>query len=190
MEGSSSSSAQRNLPEGSLTKNKGSYCQSFFQRLYYSMWLFHLHSAVEHTASFPVFPLARTTAKAFCRLSLWSFKEKKHQPFSITQPFQKCAKQKGYSTKTLGQQYREKSPEHYCRLAVRRQNVWLRDWGPPSGQRASCSATGGFGGRLSSLRADAYGFCRVFKKRREGFSPGGPLCRAALWDVRQGGTPA
>ncbi|WP_337431679.1 hypothetical protein, partial [Bilophila sp.] len=34
---------------------------------------------------------------------------KKHQPFSITQPFQKCAKQKGYSTKTLGQQYRKKA---------------------------------------------------------------------------------
>ena len=52
------------------------------------MWLFHLHSAVKKTAFFPVFPLAGSTAKAFCRLSLWSFKEKKHQPFSITQPLQ------------------------------------------------------------------------------------------------------
>ena len=58
-----------------------------FYWLYYSMWLFHLHSAVENTAFFPVFPLAESTAKAFFRLSLWNFKEKKHQPFSITQPF-------------------------------------------------------------------------------------------------------
>ncbi len=43
---------------------------------HYSMWLFHLHSAVENTAFFPVFPLAESTAKAFFRLSLWNFKEK------------------------------------------------------------------------------------------------------------------
>ncbi|WP_337432274.1 hypothetical protein, partial [Bilophila sp.] len=47
-----------------------------FYWLYYSMWLFHLHRAVENTAFFPVFPLAGATAKAFCRLSLWNFKEK------------------------------------------------------------------------------------------------------------------
>ena len=46
------------------------------QRLCYCMWLFHLHSAVENTAFFPVFPLAESTAKAFFRLSLWNFKEK------------------------------------------------------------------------------------------------------------------
>ena len=39
------------------------------------MWLFHLHSAVENTAFFPVFPLAGYTAKVFSRLFLWSFKE-------------------------------------------------------------------------------------------------------------------
>ena len=50
------------------------------------MWLFHLHSAVKNRAFFPVFPLAGSTAEAFFRLFLWSFKEK-HQPFSITQPF-------------------------------------------------------------------------------------------------------
>ncbi|WP_308771735.1 hypothetical protein [uncultured Bilophila sp.] len=31
---------------------------------------------VENTAFFPIFPLAGFTAKAFCRLSLWNFKEK------------------------------------------------------------------------------------------------------------------
>ena len=31
----------------------------------YSIWLFHLHSAVENTAFFPVFPLAESTAKVF-----------------------------------------------------------------------------------------------------------------------------
>ncbi|WP_308771069.1 hypothetical protein, partial [uncultured Bilophila sp.] len=46
----------------------------------------------ENRAFFPVFPLAGSTAKAFFRLSLWSFKEKSinhflrhsqgHQPFS------------------------------------------------------------------------------------------------------------
>ena len=40
------------------------------------MWLFHLHSAVKNRAFFPVFPLAGSTAEAFFRLSLWSFKEK------------------------------------------------------------------------------------------------------------------
>ena len=45
-------------------------------RLCYSFWLFHLHSAVKIQPFFPVFPLAGATAKAFCRLSLWSLKEK------------------------------------------------------------------------------------------------------------------
>ena len=40
------------------------------------MWLFHLHSAVENTTFFPVFPLAESRAKVFCRLFLWNFKEK------------------------------------------------------------------------------------------------------------------
>ena len=47
-----------------------------FYWLYYSMWLFHLHRAVENTAFFPVFPLAGSAAKASFRLSLWNFKEK------------------------------------------------------------------------------------------------------------------
>jgi len=40
------------------------------------MLLFHFHSAVKIQLFSPVFPSAGTTAKAFCRLSLWSFKEK------------------------------------------------------------------------------------------------------------------
>ena len=49
--------------------------------LCYSMWLFHLHSAVKNTAFFPVFSLAGSTAKAFFRLSLWSFKKKASTAF-------------------------------------------------------------------------------------------------------------
>ncbi len=40
------------------------------------MWLFHLHSVVKIQPFYPFFPLAGTTAKVFCRLSLWNFKEK------------------------------------------------------------------------------------------------------------------
>ena len=80
-----------------------------FKRPCYGLRLFHLHSAVKIQPFSPVFPLAGATAKAFCRLSLWSFKEKsinhfyniakfcwlsplelqreKRQPFSMTQPF-------------------------------------------------------------------------------------------------------
>ena len=50
--------------------------QPLFYKALYSMWLFHLHSALKNRAFFPVFPLAGATAKAFFRLSLWSFKEK------------------------------------------------------------------------------------------------------------------
>ena len=39
------------------------------------MWLFHFHSTVKIQPFSPVFPLAGSTAKACCRLSLWSFKE-------------------------------------------------------------------------------------------------------------------
>ena len=46
-----------------------------FGLCYSMMWLFHLHSTVK-IQPFSGFPLAGLTAKAFCRLSLWSFKEK------------------------------------------------------------------------------------------------------------------
>ena len=46
-----------------------------------SMWLFHLHSAVKIQPFSPVFPLAESIAKAFCRLFLWNFKEKSINPF-------------------------------------------------------------------------------------------------------------
>ena len=45
------------------------------QRLRYSRWLFHLHGAVKIQPFSPVFPLAGATAKTFCWLSLWNFKE-------------------------------------------------------------------------------------------------------------------
>ena len=44
--------------------------------LCYSMWLFHFHSAVEHTAFFSVFPLAGAAAKAFFRLSFGTSRKK------------------------------------------------------------------------------------------------------------------
>ena len=47
-----------------------------FQRFCYSMWLFHLHSAVKNRAFFQFSPLGGSTAKAFFRLFLWIFKEK------------------------------------------------------------------------------------------------------------------
>ena len=40
------------------------------------MWLFHLHSTLKLQLFYPVFPLAESTAKTFCWLSLWNFKEK------------------------------------------------------------------------------------------------------------------
>ena len=48
----------------------------FLKGSVYSMWLFHLHSAVKIQPFSPVFLLAEYRAKAFCRLSLWNFKEK------------------------------------------------------------------------------------------------------------------
>ena len=64
---------------------------SFFLRtgeifwLCHSLWLFCLHNIVKIQPFYPVFPLAGSTSKAFCRLFLWNFKEK-HQPFSMAQP--------------------------------------------------------------------------------------------------------
>ena len=48
----------------------------YFRRLCYGIWLFYLHSALKIQPFSPVFPLAGSTAEAFFRLSLWSFKEK------------------------------------------------------------------------------------------------------------------
>ena len=47
-----------------------------FVRLCYSLWLFHLHNAVKIQPFSLIFLLAEYRAKAFCRLSLWNFKEK------------------------------------------------------------------------------------------------------------------
>ena len=49
-----------------------------------SMWLFHLHSAVKIQPFSPVFLLAGSTAKAFYRLILWTFKEKASTNFYNT----------------------------------------------------------------------------------------------------------
>ena len=48
----------------------------YFRRLCYGIWLFYLHNALKIQPFSPVFPLAGSTAEAFFRLSLWSFKEK------------------------------------------------------------------------------------------------------------------
>ena len=40
------------------------------------IWLFYLHSALKIQPFSPLFPLAGSSAKAFFRLPLWSFKEK------------------------------------------------------------------------------------------------------------------
>ena len=48
------------------------------------MWLLYLHSTVEIQPFSPVFPLAESIAKVFCRLSLWRFKEKSINHFYNT----------------------------------------------------------------------------------------------------------
>ena len=52
------------------------YSFEISRRLCHSMQLFHLHSMVKIQPFSPVFPLAESTAKVFCRLFLWNFKEK------------------------------------------------------------------------------------------------------------------
>ena len=56
--------------------NSTFYMPCLFSWLCYSMWLFHLHSAVKIQPFSLVFPLAGSTAKAFFWLSLWNFKKK------------------------------------------------------------------------------------------------------------------
>ena len=48
----------------------------FFKGSVIACWLFHLYSAVKIQLFSPVFSLAESKAKAFCRLFLWNFKEK------------------------------------------------------------------------------------------------------------------
>ena len=48
----------------------------FFLLDCHGMWLVHLHGTVNIQPFSPVFPLAKSTANAFCWLSPWSFKEK------------------------------------------------------------------------------------------------------------------
>ena len=49
---------------------------NFLKKLCHGMWLFHLHSTLKLQLFYPIFPLAESTAKTFCWLSLWNFKEK------------------------------------------------------------------------------------------------------------------
>ena len=49
---------------------------AFYKRLHHGMWLFHLHSALKIQTFYLVFPLAESIADVFCRLFLWSCKEK------------------------------------------------------------------------------------------------------------------
>ena len=49
---------------------------TFFLWLCHSIWLLHLYNAVKMQTFSQDFPLAESRAKAFCRLSLWNFKEK------------------------------------------------------------------------------------------------------------------
>ena len=67
------------LPEAAAFISAVSPCvwgRLFFTRRCHSMWLLHLHSAMKMQPFSPVFPLAESTANAFCRLILWNFKEK------------------------------------------------------------------------------------------------------------------
>ena len=49
---------------------------TFFLWLCHSIWLLHLYNTVKIQTFSQDFPLAESIAKAFCRLSLWNFKEK------------------------------------------------------------------------------------------------------------------
>ena len=49
---------------------------TFFLWLCHSIWLLHLYNTVKMQTFSQDFPLAESIAKAFCRLSLWNFKEK------------------------------------------------------------------------------------------------------------------
>ena len=57
---------------------------AFYKRLHHGMWLFHPHSAVKIQPFYPVFPLAESIADVFCRLFLWSCKEKSINHFYDT----------------------------------------------------------------------------------------------------------
>ncbi len=52
------------------------YGRFLWERPCQNTWLFHLHSTVKVQPFYPFFPLAGSTDKAFCRLSLLNFKEK------------------------------------------------------------------------------------------------------------------
>ena len=67
------------------------------------MRLLHLHSAMKTQPFSPVFPLAESAVKVFCRLFLWNFKVdrasqkgKRHQPFSRTQPWKNRPRHGGH----------------------------------------------------------------------------------------------
>ena len=115
-----------------------SWAQPKKERPCSGLWLFHLHSAVKIQPFYPVFPLAGATDKAFCRLSLWSFKEKKHQPFSITQPSritEPCAGQRGFRPD------KKPFPVHYRGEGLNQPLTIIKGTvSPPSpGRRRPCS---------------------------------------------------
>ena len=61
---------------GPLGGDGARYGRFLWERPCQNMWLFHLYSTVKIQPFYPFFPLAGSTDKAFCRLPLWSFKEK------------------------------------------------------------------------------------------------------------------
>ena len=75
----SSTKILKPLPQDSPALPSSIYV--IYARLCYSMWLFHLHSTVKIQPFSPVFPLAESLAKAFCRLFLWNFKGKSIRHF-------------------------------------------------------------------------------------------------------------
>ena len=56
-------------------------------RLCHGMWLFHLHSTVKRQPFPPVFPLAESDSQGIFPVIPLELQGKKHQSFSITQPF-------------------------------------------------------------------------------------------------------
>ena len=63
------------------------YIWAIFGWLCHSTWLFCFSNTLKIYAFYPIVPLVGSVIRGFYWLFLWNFKEMKHQPFSMTQPF-------------------------------------------------------------------------------------------------------
>ena len=98
----------------------GSWVAHFYWLFFwlcYSLWLFHPHSTMKIQPFFPSFPLAGSTAKAFCRLFLWNSKEKSVSHFLWHSHWKKADE--------WGAAYREAVKKRMRFWARPRHGMWL-----------------------------------------------------------------